>query len=291
MSLQRLRRGELLVAFGLLGLAASLVLRWFEFDRVKDAAENVSFFGTTDTGWGYLGAPWILLLVLVAVAATATLITAARAGAGRPTFGAVTAVIVAVVVAAVGFLLLLLRVLVATPTPALDDLGRSSILSTLATSENQPDLSRLQAELSPAVGAWVGLASVLAILVGLWLAMSDDRSTAAESVAVPPPAPRAVPALSWTPPAPAEPADGAVTRDAEAAPATADATTASSSDPEPPAPPASAAALPAEDPAPASDPAPDPDPAPAEAWTPSPESPVPPEADAGPGRPSGPGPA
>ncbi|MEV4419268.1 hypothetical protein AB0L40_04735 [Patulibacter sp. NPDC049589] len=204
MSLGRLRRGEQVAIVGLVLLVVSLFLRWFDIDRISapsGGSASFSVFGSTQHGWGYLGHPWIELLVVAAVAVIVAIAFAARAGAGRPTFGAVISVVVGVGVAALVLLLTVLRVLVFTPSPRVTDLGSGSIISTLATTDSATDLSQAEAHLSPAFGAWIGLLALVLLLVGSWIAMADDRSGAAESAVVPP-APREVPPLRPATPAP-----------------------------------------------------------------------------------------
>lgn len=180
------RRGELLVLLALLGLLATLFLDWFESGTrsVGSAAYAGVFTARVDPGWGALGHPWLELLALFAVALVAVLVTAVRARPGRPTYGAMVAIVLAIPLGALVLLTTLLRGVVFRPGVSLGD-------ETL--------------RVDPAAGVWIGLASILVALVGLWLALGDDRTAAPES-AYEPPASRPVPALrpdepGTTPPA------------------------------------------------------------------------------------------
>lgn len=196
MSFQRLRRGEAVVVLGLIGLLGSLFLEWFRSGaysgRTGERLEVITAGSASPTdviigsqnGWGTLGHPWIELLVLVVVAVLVVLVVALRTGTGRSTYAAVVSLAVATAVTGLVLLLTALRALALRPgvdveTPA----GAVTI---------HP---------SPAIGAWIGLAGLLVVLVGLWLAMADDRTDAEESD-VPPPPTRRVP-----PPRPAPPAE------------------------------------------------------------------------------------
>lgn len=185
MSLARLRRGELLVVAGLLGLVASLFVRWFSIDGVE-GSPSFTVFGRAAAGWSYLGTPVVLLLVLLLVAIGTVLVSAATSGGGRPTYGAVVALTVALAVAVLTLLVLLVRLLVATPSPAVDDLGSGAALGIFGTVDRVRDPSTVEVALSLAGGAWLGLAACLAVVVGLWVALADDRTTAPESAVVPP---------------------------------------------------------------------------------------------------------
>ncbi len=190
--LARLRRGEWIAVLGLAGLIATLFLKWFTVDVAFEASSAVETVadGTegsssapmvmveTVAGWGDLGRPWADFLVVAGIAVLVMLAMTLRAGPGRPTYGAVVSLIAAGAVTFVVTLLTAIRVLLARPgveVPA--DAAHAGI-----------DFS-----VGIGVGGWVGLASLIVILVGLWIAVADDRTGAAES-ATEPPAPRPVPA-------------------------------------------------------------------------------------------------
>ena len=174
------RRGELLVLVGLVGLLATLFLDWFESG---DSGVSGAYFGVevadggigalVDRGWGGLGHPWLELLALLALALAAVLLTALRARPGRPTYGAMVAIVLAIPLAALTLLATALRSLLFRPGI---DAGDGTL------------------RFDPALGTWIGLASILVALVGLWVAIGDDRTAAPES-AYEPPEPRPVPPL------------------------------------------------------------------------------------------------
>lgn len=198
MSLQRLRRGEAVVVLGLIGLLGSLFLEWFrsgaysgrtgerlEVITVGTASPDDVIIGSQD-GWGTLGHPWLELLVLVVVALLVVLVVALRTGAARSTYAAVVSLVLSTALTGLVLLLTAFRALVFRP--GVD----------VVTPSGQVTIDP-----SPAIGAWIGLAGLLVALIGLWLAMADDRTDAAESDVPPPPTSRVPPAR----PAPqAEPA-------------------------------------------------------------------------------------
>jgi hypothetical protein len=188
MSLRRLRRGELLVLLALVLLLVALSVRWFDV-LVPSAGSGDDVRAGGASGWSTLGHPWIELLVLGALSWVVVLVLAARAGAGRPTYGAVVAVVLAIPTTLLLLVLTLLRAL-AFPPGAPDVL--SGNVGALFGSVDRFDVSL-------AAGGWLGLAALLLGLVGLWTAMSDDRSDAAESRAVPRPPVSEVPPLRAAP--------------------------------------------------------------------------------------------
>lgn len=185
------RRGELLVLLGLVGLVATLFLEWFGFGDIVELPRNddgvdsgMGIVGSAGQGWGTLGHPWLELLALFGLALVAVLVTALRARPGRPTYGAMVAIVLAIPLGVLTLFTTALRALAFRPTI---------------------DLRPGTLHLDPAVGTWIGLAAILVALVGVWVAMADDRTAAPES-AEEPPAPRPVPALrpdepGTTPPA------------------------------------------------------------------------------------------
>lgn len=195
MSLQRLRRGEAVIVLGLIGLLGSLFLEWFRSGaysgRTGDRIDVITIGNTSASdvligsqdGWGTLGHPWVELLALFGVALVVVLVIAARTGPGRSTYAAVISLVVSTAFGAFVLLLTALRALAFRPGVDIDTPAGAVTIHP-----------------SPAVGAWIGLASVLVGLVGLWLAMSDDRTDADESDVPPPPA-RRVPAPRPAPPA------------------------------------------------------------------------------------------
>lgn len=188
--LRRLRKGEWIAVGGLVGLLATLFLRWFnaeiEIDGVPatgsapgaelwDAAAPMVALDTA-VGWSGLGRPWADFLVVAVLAVAVMLAMTLRARPGRPTYGAVVSLIVA------GFLTFLVTVLTAIRV----------LLARPSTDEALPEGVRVVVTTTPGPGTWIGLASLIVILIGLWVAVADDRTDAPDS-AFDPPAPRPVP--------------------------------------------------------------------------------------------------
>lgn len=206
MSLRRLRAGELLVLLGVIGLVVSLFASWFDVQFAADevlrqqpavgsAASFLDVSGSASSGWNPLGDPWREFLVIAGIAWLVVLAFALTSGSRRSTYGAVVSIVVAIPVTALILLLTLIRTLLASPSASLRDSGLTGFgnLDRLG----DPDATVLTT--SPAIGTWIGLASLLIGLIGLWVAMADDRSTAAESVAVPRPDVSAVPPVQAAP--------------------------------------------------------------------------------------------
>jgi hypothetical protein len=144
-----LRAGELLAGAGAIALAVLLFLDWFSAD---DAA------GADATGWGALG--WLVLAfaILAIVAAGALVGTTVRGSVSQ----AVGAGVITALLGTIAFLVLAVRVLLV-----------------------QPDLG---GDVSVALAGWLGLLAALAIPVGGWWSIADERTGAPESAYVPPPA-------------------------------------------------------------------------------------------------------
>lgn len=188
MSLQRLRRGEAVVLLGLIGLLGSLFLEWFRSGaysgRTGERIDVITFGTSSPTdviigsqdGWGTLGHPWIELLVVFVLAIVVVLGIALRSGAGRSTYAAVISLVVTSALGVVVLVATALRALAFRPGV---DVGTPAGVVTIHP--------------SPAIGAWIGLAGLLVALVGLWLAMADDRTDAEESDVPRPPARRVPP--------------------------------------------------------------------------------------------------
>ena len=195
----RLRTGELLASLGLLGLLATLFLRLFAVDADGACADDpISPPVCADTirehatglgrGWGTLGHPWLELVAIAALWLLAVVVLAVRARPGRPTFGAVVSIVLGVFVLGLVFLLTVVRVLLAQP----------------AGSIHAPGGVAEAVDASVALGGWLLLASLLVGLVGLWIAIADDRPRARKSAVAPPPE-RLAPSRRDAPTAAAEP--------------------------------------------------------------------------------------
>jgi hypothetical protein len=186
--LRRWRTGEWIAVGGLVGLIATLFLRWFTASIDMRCGPSTSdgrstericpsfFLSPVDTGWGALGRPWADFVIVAGVAVVIALLLTLRAGPGRPTYGAVVSLIVAGAVTFLVTLLTAVRVLLARP-------GGGSWEEAGA---------RIDVTVGVGLGGWIGLASLVAIVVGLWIAVADDRTAAADS-AFDPPAPRPTP--------------------------------------------------------------------------------------------------
>jgi hypothetical protein len=215
MILGRLRRGELLVLLGLIGLVVAVGRDWFTvaFGSSRSIARfaGAQAGGTTgggapraddlefgadqsligadvdgSLGWRLLGHPWWELLALFGVVLIVVLVLALRAGPGKPTYGAVVSLVLAIPLGALVLLTTLVRTLLLGP-------GIDGVPSDVVA-------------LDPAAGAWIGLASILVALVGLWVAMADARTDAPASTYVPQ-AGRPVPPLRPDAPDPPSPRD------------------------------------------------------------------------------------
>jgi hypothetical protein len=169
MRIGRLHTGELLAAAGAAALFVVLFLDWFGVAGAAGiAVDGAAPSGALHTtGWSALG--WFLVVLLVlamAAAAALALLTAAN----RPVAQAVAAAIITTVIGGFAALVLLLR-LVTQP-----GLGAG--------------LPNALVDVKPV--AWLGFLCALAIPVGGWLALADERTDAPESAYQPPP-PRPLP--------------------------------------------------------------------------------------------------
>jgi hypothetical protein len=199
--LRRLRRGEWIAIGALVALAATLFLEWFNaevelgktspsvslspdgaLDSEPGGGAGVLVSIDTAAGWGGLGRPWADFLIVAVIAVVVMLVMTLRARPGRPTYGALVSLILAGAVTALVTVLTAIRVLIARP-------GEIEVAS-----ENV----RVMASTSPGPGAWLGLAALIVLLIGLWVAVADDRTDAAES-AFDPPAPRPAPDVTPLP--------------------------------------------------------------------------------------------
>jgi hypothetical protein len=115
------------------------------------------------SGWSSLG--WLVLALATLAVALATWLVVATA-ARRPVTQIVTADVLASTVAPIAVIALVLRTLLFQP--GVDEL------------------------VSVQYGAWIGLVGALALAVGAWWALADERTDAPES-AYTPPAPRPAP--------------------------------------------------------------------------------------------------
>jgi hypothetical protein len=166
-SIGRLRTGELLAGAGAVVLFVALFLEWFSVD-VHDGfgRSDVAFvLGVAPhmSGWNALG--WFVLALAALAVALATWLVVATAAA-RPVTQVVAAAVPAATAAPIALVALALRALVFQPSA--------------------------NAVVSVEYGAWIGLAGALALAVGSWWALADERTEAPESAYTPPP-PRPAP--------------------------------------------------------------------------------------------------
>lgn len=157
----RVRVGELLTAAGAIVLTVLLVVGvWFEVDEatvtVRDGAGAV-FVAAGSAGARSLG--WFALL-LVAASAASALWFLYRVLTSTTTERPMLQAPVAYAWAAIAFLALVVRLVIAVPGYELDVPGTDAAVTV---------------PLSVAPGGWVAFAAVWVIIVGLWVAMSDDR--------------------------------------------------------------------------------------------------------------------
>jgi hypothetical protein len=215
MILGRLRRGELLVLLGLIGLVVAVGRDWFTVAfgggrRIAEYVGATSGGASTATparagelefsapepmvdvgeggslGWRLLGHPWWELIGLFGIVLIVVLVLALRAGPGKPTYGAVVALILAIPLGVLVLVTTLVRTLLFAP-------GIDGVPSDVVGFD-------------PASGAWIGLASIAVALVGVWVAMADARTDAPASTYVPQAA-RPVPPLRPDAPDPASDRD------------------------------------------------------------------------------------
>jgi hypothetical protein len=162
----RLRAGEWTAAAGAAGLLVALFLPWFGIE-LPGPAGNLVDAGLVDeggtSGWSNLG--WVTIALALAAIGCAAWLAAATALA-RPVAQQVAAGVLTPTAGTLALLALALRALVFQPGPN--------------------DLVVVR------YGAWLGLLAALALTVGGWLAIKDERTDAPES-AYTPPEPRPAP--------------------------------------------------------------------------------------------------
>jgi hypothetical protein len=116
-----------------------------------------------ESGWSSLG--WVTVAVAIAAVLAASWLTFATATA-RPVTQVVAAGVIAAVVAPVALIVLLVRTAIAQPG--------------------------VDAATSIEAGGYVGLAGAVALAIGAWWSLADERTDAPQSAYVPP-APRPAP--------------------------------------------------------------------------------------------------
>lgn len=177
--MSRLRGGELLALGGGVLLLVALFLPWFaasppsaapsdrvsgpellpDGDVVRARVYAYILADATSSGWNSLG--WLTLAIAAAAIALVAWLAIANL-ARRPIATTMASNVAAAVLGPIALLVLALRVLVFQPGPN--------------------DLVGLR------YGAWLGLAGALALTIGAWWALADERTGAPESAYEPPPA-------------------------------------------------------------------------------------------------------
>jgi hypothetical protein len=173
--MKRLRAGEQIAGVGAFGLFLTLFFGWFDVDvgplvQQFRGSHTVTMYGVVDantSGWSSLG--WFLDALLVVAMVGALAMGLFSASAQRVGL-AVAATVLTAFVGTVTFVVLLIRVVT---KPGLG-IGLPNELVSVESA------------------AYVGLAFMLAIALGGWLALKDERTDAPES-AYTPPEPRPAP--------------------------------------------------------------------------------------------------
>ena len=150
MKLSRLRSGELTALAGALALLALLFADWF---ALRTPAATL---GAHESGWRSLG--WLALAFVLAAVLVALALAAATVGRSSPALPVVLADC-AIVLGALAALVLAARLLV------------------------QPDLgvSAAAEDVVPRLPAYLGLLAALAIALGAWRTLADERTNTTEA--------------------------------------------------------------------------------------------------------------
>ncbi|WP_026912262.1 hypothetical protein [Patulibacter minatonensis] len=183
----RWRRGEWLVVLGVVVVVVGLLGPWLREDLHGGGDEAVyvlrgygasAYAGdvrglAATRGLGGIGHPWLELVLLAPVAAIAALVLALRAGPGRPTYGAVTGLVVAFPVAAIALVATGLRLLAFLP-----GIRAADVFEVLPMYQGSDDVRSQNPPIDAVVGwgGWVGLAGLLLLAAGPWVALADDRT-------------------------------------------------------------------------------------------------------------------
>lgn len=185
----RVRTGELLAAIGAVGLSVLLAFgAWFSYEVVTPSGR---FAITGAVGARHLG--WFALLFTI-FAAVAGVIYLVRVLTSETTERPMLQAPVAYALALFALIVDLVRMLIFTPEVSVrgGDLVR-----------------RASFETDIALGGWLGLASLLLLVVGTWTAMSDERKNTEAAKA------RTAALLGSIPVRPAPPAGGTPESDAD----------------------------------------------------------------------------
>jgi hypothetical protein len=151
----RLRAGERTAAAGAAALLVTLFLPWFGVDVTTPT--GVVAGDSSTSGWDSLG--WLVIVLALVGIGCAAWLAIANATA-RPVAQLVAASVLTSVAGTVAFVAVALRALVFQPGP--------------------DELVVLR------YGAWLGVAAALALAIGGWWAIKDERTDAPESAYTPP---------------------------------------------------------------------------------------------------------
>jgi hypothetical protein len=159
----RLRAGEWTAAAGAAALVVTLFLPWFGVD--------IGIGDVTSSGWDALG--WVTIVLALGAIGCAAWLAVATA-TPRPIAQQVAGGVLTAAVGTIAFLFLVLRALVFQPGP-------NELVGTR-------------------YGAWLGLLAALALALGGWWSIKDERKDSPESAYTPPePRPPPPPRLSRDP--------------------------------------------------------------------------------------------
>ncbi|HEX5900058.1 MAG TPA: hypothetical protein VFY32_11715 [Solirubrobacteraceae bacterium] len=153
--MSRLRAGERTAAAGAAALLVTLFLPWFGVDVTTPT--GVVAGDSSTSGWDSLG--WLVIVLALVGIGCAAWLAIANATA-RPVAQLVAASVLTSVAGTVAFVAVALRALVFQPGP--------------------DELVVLR------YGAWLGVAAALALAIGGWWAIKDERTDAPESAYTPP---------------------------------------------------------------------------------------------------------
>jgi hypothetical protein len=165
-----LRPGDLLLALGAVGLLVLLFLDWFTAQAVVVSRLGVAAGTLSTTGWGALG--WFAVLVVALMIALALLVVVLLAAGAADGWNLPPAVVL-VVLSPLTLLLLVVRVLWAQP-------GLGAGLPNGAV-----DVT---------TAGWLGLLAALALVLGSWWSIHDERRGVRSRQVPPAPARPAPPA-------------------------------------------------------------------------------------------------
>lgn len=170
----RIRLGEVLAAIGSIGLTVLLLFgTWYDFSG-EDGAGTVAvgapayaalFTASGSVGATYLG--WFALLVAIASAASG-LWFVVRSATSRTTERPMLQGPVAYAFSFLAFVVVGLRLLLGNPEYTFEP-------SELPNGPGAEALKQIGVPLDVAPGAWLALFAIWVLIVGLWIAMSDDR--------------------------------------------------------------------------------------------------------------------